>query len=226
MLLFLISWANSLCVCQWEEGVVYKRALPKWRDWSLSVLVRLVHVLRWAQEELLQSCKHHSSLSAAAIDNTCAHTDTYPSILGAICLKAQQQATGCRDDLLHLLRNISWLWKSRKYKTCEMDSTSSNTSMDFWRPQVMHLELREARKTWGYAGCSDMQRKKTYWRISIGNSRKRKTQVGKCLKKKELGVLTQGQDSLWFLGWCLKYVWTHLRWVLRVQSRILWPPSC
>jgi hypothetical protein len=30
--------------------------------------------------------------------------------------------------------------------------------------------------------------------------------VEKCFKKKELGVLTQGQDSLWFLGWCLKYV--------------------
>jgi hypothetical protein len=29
-----------------------------------------------------------------------------------------------------------------------------------------------------------MQRKKTYWRISIGNSRKRKTQVGKCLEKR------------------------------------------
>ncbi len=154
------------------------------------------------------------------------HTQTHNHQFWAICFKSQQQPTGCCDDLLHLLRNISWLWKSRKYKTCEMDSTSSTTSMDFWRPQIMHLELGEARKTWGYAGCSDMQRKKTYWRISIGNSRKRKTQVGKCLKKKELGVLTQGQDSLWFLGWCLKYVWTHLRWVLRVQSRILWPPSC
>jgi hypothetical protein len=48
-----------------------------------------------------------------------------------------------------------------------MDSTSSTTSMDFWRPQVMHLERREAMKTWSYAGCSNVQRKKTYWRISI-----------------------------------------------------------
>jgi hypothetical protein len=65
-----------------------------------------------------------------------------------------------------------------------MDSTSSTTSMDFWRPQVMHLEPREARKTWGYAGCSDMQRKKTYWRILLVTVGKEKPKWESVLKKK------------------------------------------